>query len=266
MSDIKRTVRSVSHNNATKKIVGYIRISSRTQESGYGKDLQMKALNDYCLTNTNVELIQTFTDSAVSGTEKGLEGRKAFFELLKFCETNEVTHILVYDISRIWRDEIVAATLKRQIRKHSLEVISIQQPEYSIGTDSPSSQLVSGIMEQISVFERGSLVLRMNSGRMSKFLAGNFGGGGLPLGFTTVNRELVVLESEMSIVRFIYRKKRGGWSVYKIAKVLRDNSVRGKNGGVIQCATVKKVLRCKAYRGYLKYSGKLYPSSLGKVI
>lgn len=121
-------------------------------------------------------------------------------------------------------------------------------------------------MENVAAFQRSSLVLKMNNGRESKFLKGGFGGGGIPLGFVTQNKELVVLESEMNIVRFIYRKKRGGWSVYKIAKVLRDNSVRGKNGGVIQCATVRKVLKCKAYKGYLKYSGRLYPSSLGKVL
>lgn len=80
----------------------------------------------------------------------------------------------------------------------------------------------------------------------------------------TNNKQLIVCEPELNVVRYIYRKKRSGWSIYKIAKVLRDNSVRGKNGGVIQCATVKKVLKCKAYKGYLKYSRKLYPSCLGR--
>lgn len=266
MSDNKRTVRPVSHNNATKKIVGYIRISSRTQESGYGKDLQLRSFDNYCQTNSNVKLIRTFTDSAVSGTEKELGGRKAFFDLLTFAAENDVTHILVYDISRLWRDELVAATLKRELKKLSIEVISIQQPEYSLGTDNPSSQLVAGIMESVAAFERSSLVLKMNNGRISKFLDGKFGGGGVPLGFSTVNKQLTVNEKEMNIVRFIYRKKRAGWSLYKIAQTLRENNIAGKRGGRIEIHTIKKVLRCKAYRGFLRYSGKLYPSALGKVL
>lgn len=266
MKDNKRTVGLVYQSNAKLKVVGYVRISSRTQENGYGKDLQKKAIDDHCQINAGLELVKTFTDSAVSGTEKGLEGRKAFFELLSFCSENEIKYILVYDISRVWRDDLVAATLKREMKKRSIELISIQEPEYSLSDDSPSSQLVAGIMENVAAFQRSSLVLKMNNGRESKFLKGGFGGGGLPLGLSTSGKNLIIIESEMNIVRFIYRKKRAGWSLYKIAKTLRENNVVGKRGGRIEIHTIKKVLRCKAYRGFLRYSGKLYPSALGKVL
>ena len=51
MSDMKRTVRFVSHNNAKEKVVAYVRISSKTQERGFGRELQIKAIKDFCEIN-----------------------------------------------------------------------------------------------------------------------------------------------------------------------------------------------------------------------
>lgn len=112
-----------------------------------------------------------------------------------------------------------------------------------------------------------NLIVKMNNGRESKLLKGGFGGGGVPLGFVVKDKELVVHEKEMELVRWIYRKRRySKWSEYKIALTLRDQGVLGKNGGQFMPATISKILKCKLYKGYIRYSGKLYPSSLGKIL
>lgn len=265
-SDMKRTVRSVTHVSSKESVVGYIRISSKTQEAGWGRELQIKAIKDYCRTQGNMEIHDLYVDSAVSGTEKGLQDRLAFFEMLKFCEANGPTRLIVYDISRLWRDELTAATIKRELKKRSIHLVSLQQPQYELETESPSEFLVSSILESVATFDRMNLIVKMNNGRESKLLKGGFGGGGIPLGFVVKDKELVVQDEEMDVVRYIYKKRRAGWSTYKIAKILRDNQVIGKNGGKFMPATVTKILKSKIYKGYLKYSGKLYPSSLGKLL
>jgi site-specific DNA recombinase len=268
-SDMKRTVRSVTHTSSKESVVGYIRVSSKgqTQEAGgYGADLQERSIKDYCRSVGRLEIHDIFVDNAISGTEKGMESREAFFEMLKFCESNGPTKVIVYDLSRLWRDELTSAMIKRELKKRQATIVSIQQPQYSLDSESPSEFLVSSILSSIATFDWMNLLVRMNGGRESKLLKGGFGGGGIPLGFVVKDKELVVQEEEMNVVRYIYKKRRAGWSAYKIAKELRDNLVIGKNGGKFMPATVAKVLRSKIYKGYLRYSGKLYPSSLGKLI
>lgn len=273
MVDMKRVARCVSQdtqvNHGKQKAVGYIRLSSKTMEKKtFSKDLQAKAINDFYQAHASeLELVQIFIDSAISGTEKGMDERTAFFELLKFCESNGPTKVIVYDLSRLWRDELTSAMIKHELKKRQATIVSIQQPQYSLDSESPSEFLVSSIFESIATFDRMNLIVKMNNGRESKLLKGGFGGGGVPLGFVVKDKELVVHEKEMELVRWIYRKRRySKWSEYKIALTLRDQGVLGKNGGQFMPATISKILKCKLYKGYIRYSGKLYPSSLGKIL
>lgn len=273
MQDMKRVARCVSQDGVNslgkQRVVGYIRLSSKTMEKKtFSRDLQERALQNFVLAHSDeMELEKIYVDSAISGTEKGMGERSAFFEMLKFLESNGPTKVIVYDLSRLWRDELTSAMIKRELKKRQATVVSLQQPQYSLDSESPSEFLVSSIFESIATFDRMNLVVKMNNGRESKLLKGGFGGGGVPLGFVVKDKELVVHEKEMELVRWIYRKKRySKWSEYKIALTLRNQGVLGKNGGQFMPATISKILKCKLYKGYLRYSGKLYPSSLGKIL
>lgn len=145
--------------------------------------------------------------------------------------------------------------IKHELKKRQATIVSIQQPQYSLDSESPSGFLVSSIFESIATFDRMNLI------------KGGFDGGGVPLGFVVKDKELVVPEKEMELVKWIYRKRRySKWSEYKIALTLRNQGVLGKNGGQFMPATVRKILKCKFYKGYIRYSGKLYPSSLVKIL
>lgn len=135
MVDMKRVARCVSQdtqvNHGKQKAVGYIRLSSKTMEKKtFSKDLQAKAINDFYQAHASeLELVQIFIDSAISGTEKGMDERTAFFELLKFCESNGPTKVIVYDLSRLWRDELTSAMIKHELKKRQATIGSIQQPQ-----------------------------------------------------------------------------------------------------------------------------------------
>lgn len=273
MSDMKRVARCVSHDGVgslgKQRVVGYVRLSSKTMEKKtFSRDLQEKSVRDFCLAHADeMELEKIYVDSSISGTEKGMDQRTGFFEMLKFLESNGPTKVIVYDLSRLWRDELTSAMIKRELKKRQATIVSIQQPQYSLDSESPSEFLVSSIFESIATFDRMNLIVKMNNGRESKLLKGGFGGGGVPLGFMVKEKQLIVHEKEMELVRWIYRKRRySKWSEYKIALTLRNQGVLGKNGGQFMPATISKILKCKLYKGYIRYSGKLYPSSLGKIL
>lgn len=247
-------------------VKGYIRVSSRQQaDHGYGKDLQLKAIVDLCRSR-GFTLEGVYQDSAISGTEKGLEEREGFYQLIDDCVKENVKFIVVYDISRVWRDDWVRIVLKRLLLKNGINLISCNQPQYSLeNEDDPTMYLIGNLLENLASFERLQIVARLKAGRKAKLSKGKFGGGGVGLGYRTENKDLVVDEKEMKLVKRIFSMKKKGLSTYAIAAKLRAEGCTGKKGGVIQPATISKVLKSKLYKGYLKYGGNLYKAPSYKI-
>ena len=246
------------------KVVGYVRLSSKGQERGFGRDLQVKAIQDLCK-NRNLQLVQIYVDSAVSGTEKGFDQREAFHKMIFDCNEQDIKTIVTYDLSRFWRDDITKVLIKKEFEKHGLDIVSYNQPQYSVSTKEASEYLVSSMLDAIATFERMQIISRLNAGRVSKLAQGKFSGGGVSLGYSTKDKDLVVDEKEMILVKKIFRMKRNGYSMYMIAKILNQQGYKGKKAGNIFPSTVRKILKRKLYKGILSYGGKCYTAKQYKI-
>jgi site-specific DNA recombinase len=247
------------------KVAGYIRVSSKGQEKGFGKDLQLKAIVDLCKSK-GFFLDCVFQDSAISGTEKGLEDREGFYQLIDECTKKEIKIVVIYDLSRIWRDDYVRLILKRLLLKNGINIISCNQPQYSLeNEEDPAMYLISNLLESLASFERLQIISRLKAGRRAKLAAGKFSGGGVGLGYRAENKDLIVDETEMKLVRKILRMKKKGFSTYAIAKELRNLGYRGKLGGRIEPSTIRNVIKSKLYKGFLKYGGAFYKAPRYKI-
>lgn len=247
------------------QVVGYVRISSKGQERGFGRELQIKAIQDLCK-GKNLDLVQIYIDSAISGTEKGFVLRESFHQMVLDCSENKISTVVVYDLSRLWRCDISKSLTKKEFLKNGIEILSYNQPQYSISTKEASEYLVSSMLDAIATFERMQIISRLNAGRMSKLAQGKFSGGGVSLGYTTKDKDLVVDEKEMALVRKIFRMNRKGLSSYMIAKILNEKGYKGKLNGRIESVSIRRILRRKLYKGYVQYGGKLYKAEKYKVI
>jgi site-specific DNA recombinase len=248
----------------SQRVMGYIRVSSKGQEKGFGKDLQLKAIVDLCKSK-EFKLEGVYQDSAISGTEKGIEEREGFYQLIEECSKAEIKTILIYDLSRLWRDDFTKVIVKKLLLKNGIKVISYNQPQYSLESNDPSEYLISNLLDALATFERMQIVSRLNAGRKSKLLIGKYSGGGIGLGYKAENKDLVVDEKEMKLLKRIFLMKKRGLSTYAIASKLRAEGCTGKKGGVIQPATISKILKSKLYKGYLKYGGVLYRAPSYKI-
>lgn len=244
-------------------VVGYIRISSKGQEKGYGKELQIKSIQEVCK-NKGYKLDGVYFDT-ISGTEKGYEGREGFHQLILDSNNRHIKKILIYDLSRLWRDDVTKHLIQKELRKNQMEIISYNQPQYSINSSDPSEYLISNLLDALATFERMSILSRLTAGRKSKLALGKYSGGGVSLGFRAENKDLVVDEKEMKLVKKILSMKKRGFSTYKIAAILRKEGFTGKLNGRIEPSTVRNVIKSKLYRGFLKYGGVLYKAPQYKI-
>lgn len=245
-------------------VVSYIRISSRGQEKGYGRELQLKAIQELCKSK-GYDLACTYVDSAITGTEKGFESREAFHRLVLDCQEKQIKKILIYDLSRLWRDDVTKIFIKKELLKNGMEILSYNQPQYSMDSSDPSEYLISNLLDALATFDRMTILSRLNAGRKAKLATGKFSGGGVSLGYRAENKDLVMDENEIKLVKKIFAMKRKGLSTYAIAKQLTNAGIKGKFGGKIEPSTIRNVIKSKMYKGYLKYSGITYKAPQYKI-
>lgn len=170
-----------------------------------------------------------------------------------FGRLTEVQGIVVANTSRLWRDDLAKALIKRELLQHNVEVISIEQPNYKLTSTDPSEFLVNGMLELLDQFVKLQLVMNMQKGRMEKLSQGGFPGGGVPLGYTTKDGDLIVSEREKEIVDLVVSLRKEGCGFHKIARTLNERGLTGKRGGRFGQMTIRKILSNETYTGQIKY-------------
>ena len=245
-----------------KTVYGYIRVSTDTQgEKGYGLDTQRIAIEKYCADN-DLELLEIFEDKGISGTEavendgdELISKRKGLLQLLSVL--NGTNTIIVLNTSRLWRSDIAKVLIRREIERKSGEVISIEQPRYSIYKKDPSEVLINGMFELLDEYERISIALKLAKGRTTKANKGNKPAGVTPYGYkyTDDKKEVAIHEHEATIIKKIFSLSQIGKTIQQIVDVLNNDGIITRQGKAWSKATVHGILRNTFYTGVLTHQG-----------
>ena len=245
---------------AGKKVYGYIRVSTDTQsEKGYGLVTQRQAIEKYCQEN-GLELADTFEDRGISGTEavendgEGLVSkRKGLLKLLSMLDHTNT--IVVLNTSRLWRSDIAKVLIRREIERKGGEVISIEQPRYSIYQKEPSEVLINGMFELLDEYERISISLKLAKGRGTKAFRGDKPAGATPYGYqySADKKKIVVVDDEAATVKRMFKLIQSGNSVGRIAEILNLEGIATRQGKPWSKATVHGMLTNPFYTGVLTH-------------
>jgi len=235
------------------EVYGYIRVSTDTQaEKGYGLNTQENSIKEYCKIN-NLKLIEVFKDEGISGTEVN---RNGLTDLL--ASLNGIKTIIVMNTSRLWRDENAKVMIKRQLMKAKAEILSVEQPTYSIYHKEPNSFLSNGLMELLDEYDRLNTNLKLAKGRRSKVKSGQKGCGVAPIGYKwehNGDRPVIVVDEENAIVvKNVFKKYLEVKSIGKVQKYCDEQEYTTQRGKAFSAQAINNILKNSFYKGDITHS------------
>jgi DNA invertase Pin-like site-specific DNA recombinase len=200
-----------------KPAIVYARVSTALQAGeGVSLDMQTEKARQWAIMNGHT-VEGVFVDAGLSG--KKMENRPELQNALEaVCQCSGV--LVVYSLSRLARS--------------TAETILI------------AGKMVFRMLAVIAEFERDVIAERTKTVLNHKRDNGEVYNK-LPLGFDRDGEKLIPNEAETQIVQKVFRLRKRGLSMQKIADRLNKDGHKGKNGGQFYAVTVQKILRNPLY-------------------
>lgn len=227
---------------------GYIRVSTKTQaESGYGLATQTEKITEYANAQ-GFSLAHIFCDAGVSGTDTNREG---FSELLAEISSND--NIIVLNTSRLWRCDTVKVLVTHELRKVGAEIISIEQPNYSLYTTDPNDFLINSILGILDEYDRLLINRKLAAGRRQRAKSGKKPCGAAPYGYKWDNRTITIDPIKASTIDFIFKAYKDTRSYEKVSIWLNKKIILAPRGGKWSRQQVKNIIMNDFYAGVVTH-------------
>ena len=245
-----------------KRVLGYVRVSTNTQDLKRQKDL----IEEYCNVN-GYDLIHIEEDYAISGAKSDRDGLNRVLAV----DNSLFDMVVVSELSRISRQDDIISTLQQIhqiISKVDLVILDDKDKVYKAGEQlSLTDFLLLAIKAYGAADERKKISSRMQSGIDSKFAQNvMMGVASVPYGFKLVDnpnyergktsRKLYDIDTEAAnIVKQMYQYVLDGYSINQITAMLNSQRIGGKK---FEASNVRYILHNKFYKGIRRFKGQDY--------
>ena len=207
-------------------VAGYVRVSSDRQDIDLSGAAQRRAIREYAERNGYLVVI-VFVDEGESGR---FDDRTEFRRMVEVAmgPNPPFRAVLVWKFSRFARNRYHSVLYKTMLREKGIRVISVTEP----ADDSPTGQLLEGVIEVIDQMYSQTLSEEVLRGMREAAIRGFFMGSQAPFGFKKVQvmdgarvRHTLVPDPDTApIVLEAFKDCRGGKGLKRICK---DFNARG---------------------------------------
>jgi site-specific DNA recombinase len=251
---------------ATATAVVYLRVSSQGQVNtahdpeGYSIPAQRAAALRHA-ESLGASVVAEFVELGRSGTSTQ---RDALQQLLRELPKLKPTYVIIYDLSRLARDDFDALWLLSEIEKHGAKLESTLERI----DDSPAGKLLYTVMAGVNAFRSRGDAVKVKSGLERKFLAGGHMGPA-PIGYKNAreivgDREVAVVVADpdrKELVQMAFELfATGNYSITQMVDILEDAGLRyratpKKPSKPMNRSMVHRMLRDDFYIGIVTLKG-----------
>lgn len=246
-------------------VVIYARYSSHNQTE-CSIEGQLKVCYEYARQN-NLNVIHEYIDRAQTGTN---DNREQFQKMLADSERKYFQGVLVYQLDRFGRGDVVDAINEYKLNKNGVEVISAKENF----TNDPSGNLMKGVIRSINKYYSDELSVKVKRGMDLNADKCYYNGGSVPLGLKlkvveelngsfgkTIKKKKFVIDDETApIVRKIFEMYSSGSTIVKIKEYLETKGLKYSN------CKVRTILGNKKYIGIYTHGGKEIANAIPRII
>ena len=201
-----------------------------------------------------------YDDGGVSG---GTLDRPGLKQLLADIDDGLIDVVVVYKIDRLSRSLMDFSKLVEVFDRNGVTFVSVTQ---SFNTTTSMGRLTLNILLSFAQFEREVTAERIRDKFKASRQRGLWMGGYVPLGYDLHERKLVVNVAEAASVRRIFERFVEVGSATALARELRAEGFRTKQGAAADKGYLYRLLTNRIYRGYAVHKGQAYPGEHEAII
>lgn len=235
------------------KAIGLIRVSSKKQDLDQQSVKVKEAILNDGFSENDIILIE----DKESGYKLSEEERSGINKLKSIIESEQVSSVYVYEISRISRQAKIVFSVRDYLFQRKINLICLN-PYFKLleedGSQSSTSSIIFGIFASLSEQESYLRIQRVTRGIAKKKSEGKVMGRVMIYGYTRVNGEPKVVDNQAVIIREIFDRFERGESCGSIGK---DMYLIGVFGSDIKRNSV--VCRVSCILSEERYSGAVWP-------
>ena len=219
----------------TVRAIGYASLNTiNPQPTHLSLGDQERMIRDYARAH-DMELVQICTE--IKNTNNDLD-HPQLEKVLKAAAKEEFDVLVIARLDRLTRNiRYLNAIIAEICVKYGVGLISIEE---GLDTSADSGQLAINIIDIFTKWDSKRISDRTREIIARKRERGERVGHA-PFGYTYQNKKLVEVPEEQRTVELICRKRDEGMSYHKIARLLNEESIASKRGGIWYAETVKTV-------------------------
>ena len=221
-------------------IAAYCRVSTEREDQRNSFESQCAYFSEYIQNHPDWELYKIYADEGLSGT--ATERRTQFKNMISDAVEHRFQLILTKEVSRFSRNILDAIYYTRELKKHGVSVLFMND---GINTSEADSELRLSIMGSLAQEESRKTSSRVKWGQQRRMEQGVVFGRSM-LGYDVQNGKIYVNPDGASLVREIYEN-------YTIKKMSSNDisKILSKRGIEISASQLIKILHNEKYAGDL---------------
>ncbi|PAD69311.1 hypothetical protein CHH83_09200 [Bacillus sp. 7586-K] len=199
----------------------------------------------------------------VSGGSSDLEKRPKLQELLENIERFDA--ILVVEISRLSRNNLIAQTVKQTCIDYDIPIIT---PEKTYYLTNASDSLLYDVGSAVASHEHSVIGTRSKNNKITMAKNGLHVSGNVPFGYrlNKNTKKLEINEEEAWIVREVFKLHSQGLGCVKVRDILNEKGILSPKGKHWNTNSLKRFITNPHYKGYIVLNNRKRVKKNGKFV